>query len=120
MPRRQREPRLKSHLRRGWCAGRRAARRHDPRMTRAPAVHSPAPFALHSVHSLSPLVVSPPTVLVFPPLSLLFSLSLPHPACQSGSSTQPCPCSFNVYVSQAEVKPGCVCQKALSRTGVPS
>ncbi|CAI7898604.1 unnamed protein product [Closterium sp. NIES-54] len=120
LPRRQHEPRLKGHLRRGRCAERRAARRHDPRMTRAPAVHSLAPFTPHSVHSLSPPVVSPPTVLVFPPLSLLFSLSLPHPACQSGSSPQPCPCSFNVYVLQAEVKPGCVCQKALSRTGVPS
>ncbi|CAI7755745.1 unnamed protein product [Closterium sp. NIES-54] len=120
LPRRQHEPPLKGHLRRGRCAERRVARRHDPRMTRAPAVHSPAPFTPHSVHSLSPPVVSPPTVLVFPPLSLLFSLSLPHPACQSGSSPQPCPCSFNMYVSQAEVKPGCVCQKTLSRTGVPS
>ncbi|CAI7930744.1 unnamed protein product, partial [Closterium sp. NIES-54] len=67
LPRRQHEPRLKGHLRRGRCAERRAARRHDPRMTRAPAVHSPAPFTPHSVHSLSPPVVSPPTVLVFPP-----------------------------------------------------
>ncbi|CAI7864570.1 unnamed protein product [Closterium sp. NIES-53] len=120
LPRRQHEPRLKGHLRHWRCAERRATRRHDPRMTRAPAVHSPAPFIPHSVHSLSPPVVSPPTVLVFPPLSLLFSLSLPHPACQSGSSPHPCPCSFNVYVSQAEVKPGCVRKKALSRTGVPS
>ncbi|CAI7847733.1 unnamed protein product, partial [Closterium sp. NIES-53] len=81
--RRQHEPRLKFHLCRGRRAKCRAARRHDPRMTRAPAVHSPAPFTPHSVHSLSPPVVSPPTVLVFPPLSLLISLSLPHPACQS-------------------------------------
>ncbi|CAI5930492.1 unnamed protein product [Closterium sp. NIES-65] len=70
-------------------------------MTRAPAVHSSAPFAPHSVHSISPPVVSPPTVPIFPPLSLLFSLSLPHPACQSGSSSTPCPCSFNVYVCAA-------------------
>ncbi|CAI7877788.1 unnamed protein product, partial [Closterium sp. NIES-54] len=106
LPCRQHEPQLKGHLRRGWCAERRAARQHDPHMTRAPAVHSPTPFTPHSIYSLSPLVVSPPTVLVFPPLSLLFSLSLPHPACQSSSSPQPCPCSFNVYVSQGEVKPG--------------
>ncbi|CAI5935291.1 unnamed protein product [Closterium sp. NIES-65] len=46
-------------------------------------------------------IVSPPTVPIFPPLSLLFSLSLPHPACQSGSSSTPCPCSFNVYVCAA-------------------
>ncbi|CAI7735131.1 unnamed protein product [Closterium sp. NIES-53] len=80
LPRRQHKPQLKGHPRRGRCAERCAARRHDPCMTRAPAVHSPAPFTLHSVHSLSPPIVSPPTVLVFPPLSLLFSLSLPHPA----------------------------------------
>ncbi|CAI7870343.1 unnamed protein product [Closterium sp. NIES-53] len=54
LPRRQHEPPLKGHLRRGRCAERRVARRHDPRMTRAPAVHSPAPFTPHSVHSLSP------------------------------------------------------------------
>ncbi|CAI7771536.1 unnamed protein product [Closterium sp. NIES-54] len=100
LPRRQHEPWLKDHLRRGQRAERRAARRHDPRMIRALVVHSPAPFTPHSIHSLSPPVVFPPTVLVFPPLSL------PHPACQSGSSPKPCPCSFNVYVSQAEVKPG--------------
>ncbi|CAI7757747.1 unnamed protein product [Closterium sp. NIES-53] len=66
LPRRQHEPRLKGHLRRGRHAERRAARRHDPHMTRAHAFHSPAPFILHSIHSLSPPVVSPPTVLVFP------------------------------------------------------
>ncbi|CAI7806694.1 unnamed protein product [Closterium sp. NIES-54] len=114
LPRRQHEPRLKCHLRCGRCAERRAARRHDPRMTCAPAVHSPAPFTPHSVHSLSPPVVSPPTVLVFPPLSLLFYFSLPHPACQCGSSPKPCPCSFNVYVSQAEVKPRCVSKSTIT------
>ncbi|CAI7910021.1 unnamed protein product [Closterium sp. NIES-54] len=113
LPRRQHEPRLKGHLRRGLCAERRAARRHDPRMTRAPAIHSPAPFTPHSIHSLSLPVVSPPTVLVFPPLSL------PHPACQSGSSPKPCPCSFNVYVSQAEVKPGCVLRQSTATYWCP-
>ncbi|CAI7912902.1 unnamed protein product [Closterium sp. NIES-54] len=39
LPRRQHEPRLKGHLRRGRCVEHRAARRHDPRMTRVPAVH---------------------------------------------------------------------------------
>ncbi|CAI7788501.1 unnamed protein product [Closterium sp. NIES-54] len=53
LPRHQHESRLKGHLRRGRRAERRAARRHDPRMTRAPAVHSPAPFTPHSIHSLS-------------------------------------------------------------------
>ncbi|CAI7775997.1 unnamed protein product [Closterium sp. NIES-53] len=109
LPHRQHKPRLKGHLRRGRRAERRATRRHDSRMTRASAVHSPAPFTPHSVHSLSPPIVSPPTVLVFPPLSLLFSLSLPHPACQFSFSPKPCPCSFTV--SQEELKPGCVCQR---------
>ncbi|CAI7768992.1 unnamed protein product [Closterium sp. NIES-54] len=40
-------PRLKDHLRRGRRAEHRAARRHDPRMTRTLAVHSPAPFTPH-------------------------------------------------------------------------
>ncbi|CAI7739626.1 unnamed protein product [Closterium sp. NIES-54] len=56
----QHEPRLKGHLCRGWYAKHRAARRHDPRMTRAPAVHSPAPFTPHSIHSLSLSRSSPP------------------------------------------------------------
>ncbi|CAI7834793.1 unnamed protein product, partial [Closterium sp. NIES-53] len=113
LPRRQHEPRLKGHLRRGRRAERRAARRHDPHMTRAHAVHSPAPFIPHSIHSLSPPVVSPPTVLVFS------SLSLPHPACQSGSSPKPCPCSFNVYVPQAEVKPGCMLRQSTATYWCP-
>ncbi|CAI7734350.1 unnamed protein product [Closterium sp. NIES-54] len=113
LPRRQHEPRLKGHLRRGRRAEHRAARRHDPHMTRAHAVHSSAPFIPHSIQSLSPPVVSPPTELVFPPLSL------PHPACQSGSSPKPCPCSFNVYVSQAEVKPGCVLRQSTATYWCP-
>ncbi|CAI7855506.1 unnamed protein product [Closterium sp. NIES-54] len=114
LPRRQHGPRLKGHLRRGWRAERHAARRHDPRMTHAPVVHPPAPFTPYSIHSLSPRVVSPPTVLIFP------SLSLPHPACQSGSSPKPCPCSFNVYVSQAEVKLGCVLRQSTISYWCPS
>ncbi|CAI7891947.1 unnamed protein product [Closterium sp. NIES-54] len=99
LPRRQHEPRLKGHLRRGWRTKRRAAQRHDPRMTHAPAVHSPAPFTSHSIHSLSPPVVSAPTVLVFPPLSL------PHPACQSGS----CWCNPTVCIRLVVRVRACVC-----------
>ncbi|CAI7880926.1 unnamed protein product [Closterium sp. NIES-53] len=77
LPRRQHEPRLKGHLRRGRRAERRAARRHDLRMTRAPAVHSPAPFTPHSIHSLSLPVVSPPNRASLPsslPASLCLSI----------------------------------------------
>ncbi|CAI7775800.1 unnamed protein product [Closterium sp. NIES-53] len=105
LPRRQHEPRLKGHLRRGWRTKRRAAQRHDPRMTHAPAVHSPAPFTSHSIHSLSPPVVSAPTVLVFPPLSL------PHPACQSGS----CWCNPTVCIRLVVRVRACVCAWNVSR-----
>ncbi|CAI7808260.1 unnamed protein product [Closterium sp. NIES-54] len=127
LPRRQHEPRLKGHLRRGRCAERRAAQRHDPRMTRAPAVHPPGrlpPNRASFPSSLPPFLTfpaSPCLSIRFLPPTLPLQLQRGFAICILilASSTLFFLLNFD-NVSQAEVKPGCVCQKALSRTGVPS
>ncbi|CAI7777338.1 unnamed protein product [Closterium sp. NIES-54] len=78
LPRRQHEPRLKGHLRRGRCAERRAARRHDPRARR--------PFPRSLYPALRPLPLSPgclPRNRTSLPSSLPPFLSFPASPCLS-------------------------------------
>ncbi|CAI7794044.1 unnamed protein product [Closterium sp. NIES-53] len=83
LPRRQYEPRLKGHLRRGRRAERRAARQHDPRARRPlprslyPALH-PLPRSLYP--ALHPIPLSPGHL---PPNRASLPSSLPASPCLS-------------------------------------
>ncbi|CAI5985200.1 unnamed protein product [Closterium sp. NIES-65] len=96
--------------------GRRDAADHDPRAQRqegaewskaaGPAVHvseeEQQRVGLPGITGQIPLVLS----------RLHYYMAPPAPETAGCSSPKPCPCSFNVYVSQAEVKTGCVLQQS--------
>ncbi|CAI7861676.1 unnamed protein product, partial [Closterium sp. NIES-53] len=112
LPRRQHEPRLKGHLRRGRRAERRAVRRHDPR------AHCPFPRSLYPALHPLPLFPSrlppnraslPSSLLASPYLSIWFlpqtlPLQLQRVCVTSRSEAGVCAAAehYHVLVSQAE------------------
>ncbi|CAI7908873.1 unnamed protein product [Closterium sp. NIES-54] len=117
LPRRQHEPRLKGHLRRGRWAECRSARRHDPRARR------PFPHSLYP--ALRPLPLSPgrlPPNRASLPSSLPPFLSSPASPCLSIRFLPPTlPLQLQrVCVASRNEAGVCMCQKTLSHTSVPS